>query len=338
MTLRTYITKRVLIGLFVLWLVATFNFVIFSMQRGNPVAFIQDYNMDPAEKAAMLDAYGWNDAPEVKYAKYLRNMFTFGIVYPYFGVSVNLNKGEYIATAMTPKLIVTLLLLGTALIGRIIIGIPVGIFAASKRGGKLDIAAVGSALLTWGVPVFFIQLLAILLFGQILRDTYGIRLFATTFNPPRYTRDLPWLVATYQQLALPLLVLIFAGFGSWVLYTRNLLIDALTQDYVVTARAKGLSERTVLYRHAFRSILPPISTMLTLAIPGVVTGAIITETIFGINGIGSWYVTSLQYNIADYGIAQAVLFIFATLVIVCNLIADILYGVLDPRIRVGMRR
>jgi peptide/nickel transport system permease protein len=338
MTLRSYIIKRVLIGILVLWIVATFNFVIFSIQKGNPVAFIQDYNMDPAEKDLMLNSYGWNDPLEVKYVKYLRNMFTFGLVYPYFGISINLNKGQFIATAMAPKLIITVMLLGTALIGRIIIGIPVGIFAASRRGGKLDVAAVGTALLTWGVPVFFIQLLAILTFGQILRDTYGIKLFATTFIPPRYSLDLPWFVATYQQLALPLLVLIFAGFGSWTLYTRNLLIDALTQDYVVTARAKGLSERTVLYRHAFRSILPPISTMLTLAIPGVVTGAIITETVFGINGIGSWYVSSLQYNIADYGIAQAVLFIFATLVIVCNLVADILYGVLDPRIRVGMRR
>lgn len=338
MTLRTYIIRRVILGIFVLWLVATFNFVIFSYQTGNPVTRMLDPTMEPAAREALLRAYGWYDPWPVKYLKYLGNMFSFGIVYPYFGRSIALNPGEYIAHAMVPRLIITVMLLGSALIGRILIGVPIGIFAASKRGGKLDVSAVGVALFTWGVPTFFIQLLAVLLFGRILRDTYGIRIFSTTFNPPRYTGDLYWFLGATQNLLLPILTLVFAGLGSWVLMTRSLLVDALTQDYVTTARAKGLSERTVLYKHAFRSILPPISTMITLAMPGIVTGAIITESIFGINGIGSWYLTSLRYDVADYSIAQAVLFIFAALVIICNLIADILYGILDPRIRVGMRR
>jgi peptide/nickel transport system permease protein len=338
MTLRTYLLKRIIIGIFVLWLVATFNFVIFSLQRGDPVAYIQNYNMDPDARLALQAAYGLNQSWAVKYVKYLRNMFTFGIVYPYFGVSINLNKGQYISQAMVPKLIVTVMLLGSAMIGRIIAGLPIGIFAASKRGSKTDVAAVGGALFTWGVPSFFVQLLAILFFGRILRDYYGIKIVSTTFNPPPFTGDLQWLVGTATQLTLPVITLVLFGLGAWVLYTRNLLIDALTQDYVTTARAKGINERTVLFKHAFKSILPPISTMVTLAIPGIVTGAIITEQIFGINGIGSWYISSLQYNIADYGIAQAVIFIFSTLVILCNLTADILYGILDPRIRVGMRR
>lgn len=339
MTLRTYILKRVLLGIFVLWLVATLNFVIFSLQKGDPVRYMLDPTMEPSAKEQLAIALGLRDPWPVKYLKYLRNMFSFGIVYPYFGTSMVLDKGEYIAHAMTPRLIITVMLLGSAMIGRIIVGVPIGIFAASKRGGKLDVSAVGISLFTWGVPTFFIQLLAILLFGQILRDTYGIKIFATTFMPTaRSTEGLIWYVQAAQQLLLPILILVFAGLGSWVLMTRSLLLDALTQDYVTTARAKGLSERTVLYKHAFRSILPPISTMITLAIPGIVTGAIITESIFGINGIGTWYISSLQYNVADYGVAQAVLFIFATLVIICNLIADILYGILDPRIRVGMRR
>jgi peptide/nickel transport system permease protein len=135
---------------------------------------------------------------------------------------------------------------------------------------------------------------------------------------------------------MPLLALVVGGFGSWALYTRNLLLDALTQDYVVTARAKGLSERTILYRHAFRSTLPPIVTMITLSVPGIVTGAMITEWIFTIPGVGRWYLNSLMA--ADYPVVQAVLFIYAILVIFANLIADLLYGILDPRIRVGMRR
>jgi peptide/nickel transport system permease protein len=132
------------------------------------------------------------------------------------------------------------------------------------------------------------------------------------------------------------MALVVGSFGSWALYTRNLLLDALTQDYVVTARAKGLSERTVLYRHAFRSTLPPIVTMITLNVPGIVTGAMITEWIFSLPGVGRWYLNSLMA--ADYPVIQSVLFIYAFLVIAANLVADLLYGVLDPRIRVGVRR
>ncbi len=135
---------------------------------------------------------------------------------------------------------------------------------------------------------------------------------------------------------MPILTLVVASFGSWALYTRSLLLDALTQDYIVTARAKGLSERTVLYRHAFRSTLPPIVTIIALAVPGVVGGAVITEWIFTIPGIGRWYLNSMLA--ADYPVVQAVLFIYAVLMVFANLVADLLYGVLDPRIRVGVRR
>jgi len=339
MGLRSYLIKRAILGIFVLWLVATLNFIIFSIQTGNPVYYLLNYKMDETQKEMLLKAYGYGEEWYIKYVKYLRNMFTFGLVYPYFGISIQLDKGQYIAHAMVPRLTITVMLLGFALIGRIIVGIPVGTLAAARRGRKFDVTAVGLSLLTWGVPAFFIQLLAVLFFGFILRDLYGIKIFPTTFNPPRFEGDyLSWFLATAYQLSLPVLTLVAVGFGSWVLITRNLLLDAITQDFIATARAKGLSERVVLFKHAFRSILPPITTMITLAIPGVVTGAIITESIFGINGIGSWYMQSLQYNIADYGIAQAVLFIFATLVIVCNFIADVLYGILDPRIRVGVRR
>lgn len=315
------------------------NFVLFTAQRGNPVAYLLNWQMDPEAKENLLISYGWYDSLPVKYVKYLRNMFTFGIVYPYFGVSHE--RHRFIAHEMSWRLAITVILLGTALVGRILIGIPLGVFSAAKRGTKWDVGVVGSALFTWGVPSFFIQMLAILLFGKILRDTYGISIVSTVWTTPSVAggeKNLAWWAGCVTQLALPMLTLVLIAFGSWVLYTRNLLIDALTSDYVVTARAKGLSERTVLYKHAFKSILPPITTMITLALPAVVTGAIITETIFGIEGIGKWYMNSLSASIADYGVAQACMFIFATLVISCNLIADVLYGILDPRIRVGTRR
>jgi len=164
-------------------------------------------------------------------------------------------------------------------------------------------------------------------FGFSLFPTRGIYSIPPPADPVGFVADVAW------HLALPVGSLVLAGFGSWALYTRSILLETLTQDYIVTARAKGLDERTVLYRHAFRATLPPIVTVVALAVPGVVTGAMITEYLFNLPGIGQWYLTALLS--ADYPVVQSVLFIYAMLTIFANLFADIIYGVLDPRIRVG---
>lgn len=339
MTLRTYILKRVIVSIFILWLVASLNFVIFAASKGDPVKYLLRPEMTKAEKELLSQAYGLNEDLHVQYFKSLRNQFSFGIIPPYFGWSIQ--TGTWVADGLWWRLATTVFLLGSALIGRMILGIPTGIYAASKRGSKIDVAVVTSALFTYGVPTFFIQLLAVFIFTFLLTK-HGIYIFPLT-APLDATlktslKGLELYIAVAWHMTLPIITLVLTGFGAWALYIRNMLIDALTQDYVLTARAKGLSERTILYKHAFRSILPPVATMITLAIPGIVTGAIITETIFKIEGIGLWYINALNVSVADYAVAQAVLFVYAALVILCNLIADLLYGVLDPRIRVGMRR
>ena len=217
------------------------------------------------------------------------------------------------------------------------VGVPIGILAASKRGTKIDVAAIGAGIFAWGVPAFFIQLLFLLFFSYYAYVTLGFPLFPfgklSSVPPPadplNYMADVAW------HLAAPLITLVIAGFGSWALYTRNILLDSLTQDYVITARAKGLSERAVLYRHAFRSSLPPIVTMVALSVPGIVTGAIITEQVFSWPGIGYWYIDSLFGG--DYPVVQSIMFIYALIMILANFVADILYGILDPRIRIGFR-
>lgn len=338
MTLRTYILKRVGIAIFTLWVVATLNFMIFIWYPGDPTTMILGTGgrLLPGVREMILDRYGLRDPMHIRYVKYLRNMFTFGIVEPYFGVSYQ--SGTFVATELASRLRWTLLLLGAVLIGSLILGLSLGIFAAAKRGTKADAGVISMALFTWGVPPFFIQLLAIAFFVDILATRYGITPFSYPgpYSVPPPTDPFQLFYDIARHFSLPILSLMAAGFGSWALYSRNMLLDALTQDFVTTARAKGLKERTVLFRHAFRSILPPVATLVTLAVPGIVTGAIITETIFAIPGIGRWYLDAL--NNFNYPVVQAVLFIYATLVVLCNLVADLLYGVLDPRIRVGARR
>lgn len=336
MTLRKYLFQRIAVGIITLWVVATLNFIIFVYQPGDPTKYLLTPGLKPEQIEMIRREYGYYDSPIVKYLKYLRNMFSYGFIPPYFGISFRTKAT--VASEMSWRLGLTVFLLGSAMIGRIILGIPVGIFAASKRGTKTDVAITGVSLMTFGVPVFFLQLVAIFIFSY-LANIHGIRIFPTGggLGGP-YNSLAEFIQGAAYHLSLPILCLVLGGFAGWAIYVRNMMIDALTQDYILTARAKGVGERTVLFRHAFKSILPPIATMITLSIPGIVTGAIITETIFGLEGIGKWYVNALSMATPDYPVVQAVLFIYATLTIMFNIIADLLYGVLDPRIRVGARR
>ncbi|MFB0544072.1 MAG: ABC transporter permease [Asgard group archaeon] len=338
MALKAYIAKRIAIALITVYIVATLNFVIFVVHPGDPVRYLLDPEMTEEQKYRIKLEYGYFDPWHVRYLKYLRNLLSFGLIPPYFGIS--LVKHTYVASEMAWRLPLTVGLLGLALIGTILLGLPVGILAASKRGKKFDVAIMGVGLFTYGVPTFFIQLIALLFLVTYLRQTYGILLFPSGgwISYPRPQGLFSVLLNILWHFTLPVLTLIVAAFAGWALYTRNMLLDSLTQDYVLTARAKGLSERSVLFKHALKSIYPPIATLITLSIPGLATGAIITEQVFGLQGIGQWYINSISLVQPDYPVVEAVLFIYAVLVIVCNLIADLMYGVLDPRIRVGARR
>jgi len=332
--MREYLIKRILISLLIVYIIATLQFIIFQVISPiNPVDMFMfsDPRFKPEMREIVEANFGFNQSMSMRYLKYLQSMFTWN-----FGFSFSTMLP--VSGEMAWRLVNTVLLLGSALVATIMVGIPIGILAASRRGTKVDVFAIGSGIFAWGVPTFFIQLLALLLLSYYSYVWFGFSIFPhgkmTSVPPPTdpfgYMTDIAW------HLALPLITLVVAGFGSWALYTRNLLLDALTQDYIVTARAKGLTERTVLYRHAFRSTLPPIVTMITLAVPGIVTGAIITEFVFSWPGIGQWYISALLNG--DYPVVQAVIFVYTVLMVVANIVADLLYGVLDPRIRVGVRR
>jgi peptide/nickel transport system permease protein len=338
MGLRGYLIQRIAIAIVTLWVVATLIFFLFVVFPADPTRYLLDPNLTQEQQQMIRREYGWDDPLPVKYVRYMRNLFTFGVVPPYFGVSFQ--SRLYVSNELSWRLPLTVGVLGMALIGNIIIGIPVGVLSAAKRGTKLDMGIMTAGLFTYGVPTFFVQLLALFFLVGYVYNTYGVSLFPSSgwVSYPRPAGLVPLIANIAWHFSLPALTLVISGFAGWSLFVRNMLLDSLTQDYVLTARAKGVSERTVLFKHALKGIYPPIVTLITLSIPGVVTGAIITEQIFGLEGIGQWYVRSISLSNPDYPVVQAILFIFALLTIICNLIADFLYGVLDPRIRVGMRR
>ncbi len=332
MALRGYIFRRAILAIIILFVIATLNFIIFQVLAPiDPAATVLDPNMTVETMERIRVLYGLREPLHIRYLKYLRNMFTWNFGYSFRSM-------RPVSQDMSWRLVNTVLLLGSTLIATIMVGIPLGILAASRRGTKTDLVTIGAGIFTYGVPTFFIQLLFLLFFSYYVQFIIGFQVFPpagiTSIPPPgepiAYMANVAW------HLAMPMLTLVISGFGAWALYTRNILLDSLTQDYIVTARAKGLSERTVLYRHAFRSSLPPIVTIVALAIPGIITGAIITEQIFSWPGIGSWYIDGLTTG--DYPVIQAVMFMYAFLMIIANIVADLLYGVLDPRIRIGAGR
>jgi len=338
MGLKGYLIKRVAIALFILWVVITLNFYIFILSPGDPTHYLMSPGMTQEQEQLIREMFGVDEPIPVQYVKYIKNLMSFGLIPPYFGVSHQTH--EYVTDELWWRLSFTLLLLGSAEIGAIIIGVSIGMLVASRRGTKLDVSVMGVGLFTYALPTFFIEIFALYFFVSYIHQTAGVYIFPSTSwtSYPRPEGFLPQLADIAWHLTLPVACLIIISFAYWALYTRNMLLDVLTQDYILTARAKGLGERAVLFKHALKSIYPQIVTMIALTVPGLVTGAMITETVFGLEGIGKWYIDSISIANPDYPVVEAILFIYATLTILFNLLADFLYGALDPRIRVGARK
>lgn len=330
--MKGYIARKIIYALITLYIIASLNFVIFQvLSPVDPFRTQINPNWTPEVKQMIKHLWGLDQPLTTRYVVYILNMFTFR-----FGISFM--SWRPVIDEISQRLPNTLLLLGTALTLSIIIGVPLGILAASRRGSKTDALAIGGGLLTWSVPAFFLQLVFLLLFSYYTFVFFGVRVFPvrgiTDMPPPE--NAIAYIGNVLHHLFLPVVTLVLSQFGFWALYSRNIMLENLAQDYVVTARAKGLSEREVQYGHAFKTALPPIVTMVALAIPRIFVGSIITEFVFSWPGIGYWFYTSMMSG--DYPAAQGVLFIFAILMIAANFLSDLLYGWLDPRIRISGRK
>ena len=302
------------------------QFIIFQVINPiDPVRLVIGPGFTPETRRVLYRLYGLDKPLWDRYLIYMKNLFTFS-----FGISF-LSRRPVIVDIMS-YLPNTLYLLGLAWTLQLLIGIISGLTAASKRGRSWDVTIVSLGLISWAMPAFILQLLFRFVFSSSLKwFPFGMM---TSYPPP--TAPLDYLRDLLYHTVLPVTTLVAMGFGSWAFYTRNLLIDVLTQDYILTARAKGIKERIIVWKHAFRVILPPIVTMMLMSLPGLITGAIITEYIFTWPGIGWWLIHATMN--ADYPAVQAMFFIYSILMLLSNFLADLTYGYLDPRIRVGVRR
>ena len=326
--LRTYIAKRIVYSIALVFFVITVNFVIFMLMPGNPAMRLADSMRirNPDVVKAVTEAFGLNDPMHVRYAKYVRNMLT-----GQFGTSYYTNKP--VSDEIIVRLQNTLILVVPPEIIATVIGIVLGVIAAYKRGQLYDSIAVVTSLAIYSLPVFWIAMMLISVFSLNLNwlpSAYSQPDYWFMYPPSNILVD--W-TTRLRHLVLPWATLILLSYGSYLLLTRATMLEAITEDYVVTARAKGLKERTVLFKHTLKNASLPIITDIAITFGFMLSGAIITEQVFIYPGLGWWIWRSIDE--LDYPALQAIFFIIALCVIAANFIADLLYGVIDPRIKYG---
>jgi peptide/nickel transport system permease protein len=207
----------------------------------------------------------------------------------------------------------------------ILIAVPLGIISAVKQYSFFDHTATTVAFIGFSLPTFFTGLILILIFGVRLKW------FPWIYDSTLRVTDAESFLLLLKQSVLPIAVLTLFSTATLMRYVRASMLENMTQDYVRTARSKGLNERAVLFGHVFRNSMIPVVTLIALGIPAIFTGALITEQIFRVPGIGALLVSSFQSS--DTPVIMGVTIIFAVLVVVFNVIADIIYGFLDPRIK-----
>jgi peptide/nickel transport system permease protein len=316
--LGPYILRRLLIALPSLLGISVVLFTVLALAPGDPFEELATNPNVPAEVKQMLrQKFGLDDPVWQRYFRWLAAMLQGDWGFSFIS-RVDVDQ------LIMGRVPVTLAVIGASQLLALMIALPVGVYSAVRPYSIFDRIASSLAFIGFSLPTFFTGLLLILLFSITL-----------DWLPFVYRADIagsgwPWLWAHIQQAIMPVTVLgLFQG-ASWTRYVRSAVLDVIRLDYVTTARSKGLAERVVVMKHVVRNALIPVVTLVMLQMPAVFGGAIVTEQIFRIPGIGSLLIDALQRN--DTPVIMGVTFVFSCLVILFNLIADLLYGWLDPRI------
>ena len=314
----TYFVRRLLTALPVLIGISIVLFTLLALAPGDPFSELAtNPNVPPEVRMNLRKQFGLDDPVPVRYVRWFSSMLKGDWGYSFVS-RVNVD------VLIKQRLVTTLFVLGTAQILALFIAIPVGVLSARRPYSFFDQVATTLAFIGFSLPTFFTGLLFILLFSIYL-----------DWLPFIYRADiqetgLRWLWENLKQGIMPIAVLgLFQG-AQLTRFVRSSVLDVIQLDYIRTARSKGLAERRTLVKHVVRNALIPVVTLLAIQVPQIFTGALVTEQIFRVPGIGSLLITSILSN--DTPVVMGVTFVYAGLVVIFGLMADILYGWLDPRI------
>ena len=310
-----FLIRRVLQMLLVLFLVTLFTLLIVRLLPGGPIRALVGPRATVAQIAYYNRLYGFDQPIYVQYGKWV-----WQLAQGNFGYSVKLNQS--VASLIANKLPKTIILVALGLGVSLIFGIPLGIYQAVRRYTVGDYVLTGVSFLGYATPTFFFSLLLIQWFA------IDVHLFPP-FGPQGDT--VAQVLSQPRALVLPVTAYAFLLYALWSRFMRSSVMDNLVQDYVRTARAKGASERRVLWGHIFRNSLISIVTLLGLSLPSLVAGAVFVEVVFNYPGMGLAFVTAAS-NV-DYQVLLGITVVTAVATVFGNLLADVGYAVLDPRVR-----
>jgi len=335
-TFKGFLARRIVTMVIVLIAVATINFFLFqvlpfSVLHINPkLWFVPVSSPKPGQAAyikiiqqRVIENLGLNLPLQERYFVYLKAMFTFN-----FGYNVGASLSGPVSNTILTFAPYTILLLGTSTIASFVIGIFLGVYSAEKRGKWQDKASFVSSLFFFAMPSFWIGSILLLIFA-----------FDLHWAPPNAAASfsslsgIPLYLSILKAMTLPFISLTLISVGGVYLIQRNTSIDVFTEDYILMARAKGLSQRAILFKHVLRNAILPQVTQFAISIAFILSGAIITETIFGWPGLGYWSFQGIEA--LDFPLEQGLFFVIAVMVVVANFGADVLYGFFYPRIRAG---
>src|SRR5438067_675562 len=314
-----YLIRRLLLAIPTLVMISFVLFAVLSLAPGDPLSqFAANPAVPPEVRENIRRSLGLDQPWPVRYVKWLFAMahgdwgFSFGSRIPVWDL-------------LKLRIPSTLAVVGIAYLVSLVIALPIGILSAVKQYSIFDHVATTFAFMGFSVPTFFTGLLLIIILSV------KFQLLPFIYDSTLQVHDLGSLGAQIRQSIMPITVLALFQTAVLVRYTRASMLENLPQDYVRTARAKGLAEVGVIGRHVVRNSLIPVVTLMALSAPTIFSGALITEQIFRVPGIGSLLITSIQNN--DIPVIMAITFTFSMLVVLFNMIADVMYGFLDPRIR-----
>lgn len=309
-----YVVRRIALAALILWVVSVAVFLLLRVAGGDPVVIQQGMTATPERIAQIHKQLGLDDPYYQQYARWVKGMVTLDL-----GSAVT---GQSVIEEFKSRLPVSFQLMVMTVCWTVLIGIPFGIISAVRRNGLPDYAVRIFAVFGLSVPAFWVATLVLMIPAQ----NWG---YAPPLNETTSIFSEPW--ANIRQLGPPSLVLALGSMASIMRLTRSQMLEVLRADYVRTARAKGLTERVVVVRHALRNSLVPVVTVLGLQVSGLLGGSVIIETIFNLRGIGQYVFQAILQK--DFAVAQSVVMFTAGAAILSTLVIDILYVFLDPRIR-----
>lgn len=319
--MRQFLIRRILQLVPTLFGISVFIFLIISAAPGNPMSNLIDPNLSKEAFQRRAEQLGVDKPVHVQYITWLRHTLSGNL-----GYSIRFKKP--VTEIIKSRLFPTFLLSFASLFFSFIIAVPIGVLSATKQYSRMDYLFTILAMAGVSIPVFFLGIAMIKIFA------FDFGWFPINNMVTPGLEHANWLERAKDighHLVLPLFVLSAASIASWLRYVRSSMLEVIRQDYIRTARAKGLSERVVIYKHALRNALLPVITILGLSLPYVFSGAIITETVFTWPGMGTLNIQAVISR--DYPLLMGINLFLAVMVLLGNLLADIFYGLVDPRIR-----